>query len=538
MNDINKRLNSLFDNHNIIFWYDDGGKLKDEFEALELDAKKIIIDNNEFNIKYEIFKSSKNSKFLIYSDKREPAYSDNWLLDLQLKSYTFSADRASIILNDLGIDIIYKPFIQNHISFFSAKSRLEPFKKLIEKSDNESILALKMIASLLKCDAKIEQIVIKLLVDEKNYELITKYNLENYLWKEISSKYNYISDNPTMKDFSYKLLQNHFYSFIDKSKCELNKEAELFVKSWMDSSSNKINYEILSKKIQEELSIASSITECKFEDIIECDTYEICEQLVVSNLSKMILKENYIKDEIINICDIREHTFWYDKYSNIYKAFVSAVEMIDSIRNSNFEINGFDKGITDYANNFSKIDYYYRKYINHSNKAEHSQILKELNKRIENIYLNDYLRILNDNWQSYVKEYKNSSLNYQKDFYKQEIEPTVKRKQKAFVIISDAFRYECAVELKNRIVGLNRYSAEIQPMVGVLPSFTQLGIASLLPNDKLSFSAKDDTVYVDGISSKGTINRDKILKNSNPNSVYIDSESNYSINSYKKFGFT
>jgi hypothetical protein len=104
MNDINKRLNSLFDNHNIIFWYDDGGKLKDEFEALELDAKKLIIDNNEFNIKYEIFKSPKNSKFLIYSDKREPAYSDNWLLDLQLKSYIFSADKASIILNDLGID--------------------------------------------------------------------------------------------------------------------------------------------------------------------------------------------------------------------------------------------------------------------------------------------------------------------------------------------------------------------------------------------------------------------------------------------------
>ena len=246
---------------------------------------------------------------------------------------------------------------------------------------------------------------------------------------------------------------------------------------------------------------------------------------MVSNLEKMILKGNHTKDEITDICDIREHTFWYDKYLNIYKAFVSAVKMIDLIKNSNFEINSFDKGITDYANNFSKIDYYYRKYINHSNKAEHSQILKELNKRIENIYLNDYLRVLNDNWQFFVKEYKNSSLNYQKDFYKKEIEPTVKRKQKVFVIISDAFRYECAVELKNRIVGLNRYSAETQPMVGVLPSFTQLGIAALLPNEKLSFDGKDDSVYVDGISSKGTLNRDKILKSRNPKSVYIDSES-------------
>jgi uncharacterized protein (TIGR02687 family) len=525
MSNINQRLNHLFDKHNIIFWYDDGGKLKDEFDTLELEAKKLIIENNEFGIKYEILTAKKDSKFLIYSDKKEPEYNDNWLLDLQLKSYMFSADRASMILNDLGIDIIYKPFIQNHIEFFAAKSRVEPFSKLIEKGDNEYALALKMIASLLKCDAKIEQIVIRLMVDEKNYALLSKYNLQNYLWKDIAVKYRYSSDTPTIKDFSYKLLQNHFYSFVDRSKCELNKEAVLFVKSWMDSSSNKKSYESLSKTIQKELSIASLIGEYKFEDIVACDTYELCEQLVVSNIAKMILKQNSIKEEILNICDTREHTFWYSKYVNIYKAFTSAAKMIDLIKNGHFEMSDFDKGIIAYAESLSKIDYHYRKYIQHSNKAEYPQILKELSQRIENIYLNDYLRVLNDNWQLHVKEYEKSNLNYQKDFYKRDVAPIVASKQKAFVIISDAMRYECATELKNRIVGLNRYSAEIEPMVGVLPSFTQLGIAALLPNEKLSFDGKDDSVYVDGSSSKGTINRDKILKKSNPKSAYIDSES-------------
>ena len=525
MNNINKRVKELLEEHNIIFWYDDEGKLKDEFDALELDAKKLIIDNNEFSLKYEILTAPKNSKFLVYSDKKEPSYNDNWLLDLQLKSYMFSADRASMILNDLGIDIIYKPFIQNHIEFFAAKSRVDPFAKLLETGDDEYALAFKMIASLLKCDSKIEQIVIKLVAKEKAYSAIAKYNLQNYLWKDISAKYKYSSDTPTIKDFSYKLLQNHFYSFVDRSKCELNKEAVLFVKSWMDSSSNKQSYELLSKNIQEELSIASLIGECKFENIVTCDTYELCEQLVVSNIAKMILKQSATKDEIVAICNTREHTFWYNKYLNIYKAFTSAIKMISLVNNSNFEISDFDKGIVAYSSSFSKIDYYYRKYIEHSNKSEHPQILKELGERVENIYLNDYLRVLNDTWQLHVKEYKNSTLRYQKDFYNSAVVPIVTSKQKAFVIISDALRYECAAELKNRILGLNRYSAEIEPMVGVLPSFTQLGIAALLPNEKLSFDGKDDSVYVDGSSSKGTINRDKILKNANSKSTYIDSES-------------
>ena len=88
-NNIDKRLTELFEKNNIIFWYDDEGKLKEEFDSLQIDVNKLLIDNNQFNIKYQILTSPRNSKFLVYSDKREPKYEDNWLLDLQLKSYMY-----------------------------------------------------------------------------------------------------------------------------------------------------------------------------------------------------------------------------------------------------------------------------------------------------------------------------------------------------------------------------------------------------------------------------------------------------------------
>jgi uncharacterized protein (TIGR02687 family) len=61
-------------------------------------------------------------------------------------------------------------------------------------------------------------------------------------------------------------------------------------------------------------------------------------------------------------------------------------------------------------------------------------------------------------------------------------------------------------------------------MVSSLPSYTQLGMASLLPHKTLSIGDKNDIVSVDGISSSGTANRDKILKSYDANAKAIGYE--------------
>ena len=57
-------------------------------------------------------------------------------------------------------------------------------------------------------------------------------------------------------------------------------------------------------------------------------------------------------------------------------------------------------------------------------------------------------------------------------------------------------------------------------MQGVLPSYTKLGMASLLPNNSIEINDKYD-VLVNGISSNGTENRNTILKMENPSSLAI-----------------
>jgi uncharacterized protein (TIGR02687 family) len=79
-----------------------------------------------------------------------------------------------------------------------------------------------------------------------------------------------------------------------------------------------------------------------------------------------------------------------------------------------------------------------------------------------------------------------------------------------FVVISDAFRYEAAHELTQILNGTYRLEAELTSQLGVLPSYTALGMASLLPHQTLEY--KDNgTVLVDGKPTVSLEQRSTVL---------------------------
>jgi uncharacterized protein (TIGR02687 family) len=103
-------------------------------------------------------------------------------------------------------------------------------------------------------------------------------------------------------------------------------------------------------------------------------------------------------------------------------------------------------------------------------------------------------------------------------FVKPLVQETADRK--IYVIISDAFRYECAEELKRELNSESRrggqglLQAELIAQLGVVPSYTALGMASLLPHEKLYYKETNpnaDVLLVDGNSSAGLNNRANVL---------------------------
>src|SRR4030065_1689454 len=89
----------------IVFWYDATQEFEDAVPHIKLEDVKVLrldrIGALELKINLEL--EDPAGKYLIYAPFHEPTEKDNWLLDIQLYSRQFHADRASILLDELGL---------------------------------------------------------------------------------------------------------------------------------------------------------------------------------------------------------------------------------------------------------------------------------------------------------------------------------------------------------------------------------------------------------------------------------------------------
>ena len=154
--------------------------------------------------------------------------------------------------------------------------------------------------------------------------------------------------------------------------------------------------------------------------------------------------------------------------------------------------------------------YYYYDQIEDSTKFE---ALRDL---VENIYTNEFLNKITTNWsKEFVDADGETGLKLQRRFYYDFIDTV---KERTVVIISDALRYEVAYSLYDSLLSDEKCTPSITAVQGVLPSYTPLGMASLLPHNKLSYT-EDYDVLVDDKPCVSTVQRESILKEFNGNST-------------------
>ena len=173
-----------------------------------------------------------------------------------------------------------------------------------------------------------------------------------------------------------------------------------------------------------------------------------------------------------------------------------------------------------YTNELFHFDQLYRSFCEKADYAEAHDwdILKSLRESIEDAYGNGFLAKLSLVWgeqleRGPLKNWEIEGLNNQQEFFEKEVQPILSQGEdrRVFVIISDAFRFEAARELTDQLNGRYRFKAELGAQLGVLPSYTALGMAALLPHEKLAYS-KNGTVQVDGQACSSLEQRNKLLQ--------------------------
>ncbi|MEA3252804.1 MAG: BREX-1 system phosphatase PglZ type A [Pseudomonadota bacterium] len=518
---IQTALTRLFDKHRIIFWYDTKQELRSDFEAVSIpDVVKVEIANNEYGLKYRILREAPEQKFLLYKEGPQPEDLDNWLLDVQLAHGEFRTDQVAIWLSELELGLEFAEVVQAHAEFFQAIKRKEALKKFLKSDDTAGQLRLKMLAVCAGSEPRMDSVVetlLQQLAEERDdgIRLIERCGLDSFLWEQLTRFYGYEASEPSLRDFVIELFKS-CYAMGTDGDVKLTGDALVFLKRWKDSRQFEQGFETLSAECAEVLGIEQDLGKRDFRDLVELDYFRLIDQKIISDLVRAVVGRTVTSGDVALWVRQRRQGHWYGEFRHLYEAIEFAARFVQMLGEARLTMDSLSEGVQRYSRTWFQLDQLYRKFTYHVRMSGQASLMGDLSEQVENLYSNNYLLKLGDGFQVHVDaapRWEAYPVVQQKAFFEYWVRPYLRKDKRICVIISDAMRYEIGDELLGLIRQEDRYSAELEPALSTLPSYTQLGMAALLPNKSLAIADNDTgTVLVDGQSSQGTVNRTKILQ--------------------------
>lgn len=519
----------------IVFWFDKDQEFVDYIEEITIENVKVhkLTEGNSFYTKYLLEEEDPDSHYLIYSNQ-DMSMEDNWLMDTLLYSKTFYADKISLIINELKIDPTLRSVVKKYEKFFGNKDRLRKFKAFGIPTFSEETIELAIMSVL--CNLKspdFEDVVKVILMDNLNdsenkyLDLIGKFFDIQVFWKYVSERYGFEQSNPTLKGLFLHLTVSALSHAIEEWQLSQIKNyiatrnksnAFVFIDHWMHHKTDYLVYDQLAEMAEKEIKLADIVNQLPVEEFKTADTFPYFDKAIIIYIANSLDARLEDYEEYIKLINLRRAKHFYEKYQYIYEALYYTVKMFEFYKKHSLGIpkaQALDM-FRAYVNEYHQMDTYYRKFYVAYDSEANSEILKKLKVMVENLYTNWYMGELSSHWSAAVHDemktsWKVPGIDQQKDFYRSFVAPKIHQGDRVFVIISDALRYEIAAELSDKLNSETTGACEIQPLLGVIPSVTKLGMASLLPHKNLEIDS-NGRVLVDGKASSGIENRMEILQ--------------------------
>ena len=537
LSNVETKINEIIsdsEDRQIVMWYDESEEFSEEINNIKLDnAELFVLDNDNWIFaKYYIESKNPDTNFLVYAPFRKPADEDNFLADMNHYSTLFSADKISIVCQELNIDCNkFKDVLSSYSNFWNASARRKAFKDLNIQEYTKNRIELGILVVLAgEKTLNFEYIIRKIIVkhfdeDDSIIKKFDKYNILNVFWEFVYQKFGYMEENPTIGKFTISLVLNYTASLFEgdtpksweRFLIEDKNNPRVFIDNFMNNNNYMNTFNNISLLLEDTLNISRDIENYNVDSYIKCDSFKIFDRNIINHYINL-LNETKEKIEFDNILELREKGHFYNDFEDEYQLIYWANEFIGLVKEFQREIlpDDVNELINLFANRFVNIDKAYRKFYYHYDKIDDTDHIRDLQSMIENMYTNIFLFEINPKFTSLVGNIKDISITKQWRFYKTFI---LNNKTKTVVIISDALRYGCGVELKNELDKNPTWTNTIQPMLSTVPSYTALGMASLLPNKEIKY--ENGNVLVDGKQCKSTEDRQKILQEYNSDAITV-----------------
>ncbi|MCL2301625.1 MAG: BREX-1 system phosphatase PglZ type A [Firmicutes bacterium] len=545
-----------FHNRRIVFWHDEDGSFEDELNHLDLPGTQVIrlTGTNNFSVKKLLCADDLTGDYLIYDplvyDKEGK---DDWLLDIRLYSEEFRADLVSLQMEELLVEpsSAMRKTMKLYDRFMDSKERREKLRRIGRSYQSPLQLHIDIMAVLCGCGGgTVQDVIIAVLSagleKESNAALtaIEKFGSMDAFWSLIQkyTGYPHTHERP-LGDFAAHILLTalsqtmpmsilrgleRFVSDANKAYCYQ------LVHEWQHSGDGS-GLEDICRHVERELRLAGRFDKTEVSVLLKSDTFPAINESILKHFYAEIA-ENVIKaEDIITAVESRRTAAWYSLTEDYLESLycIARMQRFYLSHIEGFHIVEPAKVWTLYTTDAYQMDSYYRRFHLHFGNslkkpsALLEDALKKCSDRVEGLYREWFLKQLTLIWTNSIAGDLESlgavaaaQIPEQRRFYNRYVSPNVRRGNRVFVVISDALRYETAVELSERLSRVTKGKTTMEAMQAIFPGITKFGMAALLPGKEVTVNEKMD-VFVDGSPAATTLQRGVILCRAHPGSAAV-----------------
>lgn len=537
----------------IIFWQDEDREFESTLDELELPGVNIIklTGTNNFAVKKLLLHDDLTGNYLIYNPFSYASPQDNWLRDIELYSEEFRADYYSILMSELNINAspVMRRTVKLYSTFFDNKERVARLRKIGREYQTPLQLHIDIMAVLAGLSGGSAQDVFIAVLsagldEESNAVLnnIKKFGNIEAFWQLVRKYTGFIhEDDKPLGFFSSHVLLTALAQTMNPS---VLKGLERFISEsnraycysivheWRNREDNTALWD-LCRTVEQELQLPSRFDKQEIETLLTGDIFPSIHEVILKRFFSEAAEQVVKPDLILKTVENRRTSGWIEHFSDYYDCLYFIAKMQEFYQNNaaGFHIVEPKAVWKLYTEKAFEMDNFYRHFhyafgctLKDSNPLLEDK-LKHAAEYVEGLYQNWYLKELTGCWTNAISD-NLASLGYvseiakQRDFYSRYIRPLAGKNIRAFVIISDALRYEVAAELCDTLIRTTKGTAKLEAMQAIFPSITKFGMAALLPGRKISVDEYMG-VYVEDMPTSSTQEREKILCASNMSSVAI-----------------
>ena len=519
-------LTELAKSEGVVVWTPD--QMIEEEELVELfpELALIFADKGFLNLNVALAKlDEKPSLVIVKADVGEESILQT---SLRARFATYSTSLESQRRKQLGWPPNFESWLAEHGAVFENPSLAKQIEKLKVSDLDESSLSEKVVYAVTGADTRINfPVSMRILSEGEKWvedivASLSRAKLEGVLWQLASRELGYVAQSPSFLDFRY-WLANSLAVLVaaPRDTVETTSRAQANLAFFFDDF--RIRHESAYVRFCEEHSdlIAAKldVANLSLDQLSGIQNLpKVDRQIIDSLLASVAVDWHSISSTDVNhTIKQRSKSPWSKPLRPVFESLQRGLEVLEQVENLDLFASDVDSGIEKYTSSWFKVDFSYRKHVLAGKKRQDlSSDFATFSELVEQTYVNRFQNKLGENWSSLVGKLDSwhsvgHSLSL-RSFYKSKVlVPVSNEKNRVAVVISDALRYEIGAEL-SELLASEGYSSDLDHLIAPLPSYTQLGMASILPNESIALRPEDKTVLVDDRASAGLANRKKILE--------------------------